>query len=57
MSIILSRKGEILQAPVLTQEQKDWAWEILTRGWAKSNHDVLKQLQETCSKAAQPQMQ
>ena len=57
MSIILSRKGEILQAPVLTQEQKDWAWEVLTRGWAKSNHDVLKQLQETCAQTVQPQIQ
>lgn len=52
MPIVISRKGEILQAPVLSQEQKDKAWETLTVGWAKSHPDVLKQLKED---AAAPQ--
>jgi len=54
MPIVISRKGEILQAPALSQDQKDKAWEALTRGWAKTHPDVLKQLKEEAitSKAA-----
>lgn len=49
MPIVMSRKGEILQVPVLSKEQKDRAWEVLTNGWAKANQDVLRQLKEEMS--------
>lgn len=45
MPIVMTRTGEILQAPVLTQEQKDKAWEVLTRCWAQAHPEVFRQLQ------------
>lgn len=45
MPIVITRSGEPLQLPVLTQEQKDAAWEAVIRAFAKANPDKLKELE------------
>lgn len=49
MPIVLSRSGEVLEAPVLTQEQKNMAWEKLTIDWARAHPEVFKQMKENLS--------
>lgn len=44
MPIVIARSGEILQAPVLTQEQKDRAWEAIIDGWGEAHPDQLREL-------------
>lgn len=45
MPIVISREtGEIIRAPVYTQEQKDRVWEYVVRSWAEANKAQLQAL-------------
>ena len=46
MPIVITRAGEALHLPVLTQQQKDAAWEAVIRAFAMANPDKLKELEE-----------
>lgn len=44
MPIVISRQTGAIKAPEYTQEQKDRAWEAITRAWANANKDRLRDL-------------
>ena len=52
MPIVISRKGKILEAPVLTPAQQEKGWEAITATWAKAHPDTLRQLLEKASAEA-----
>lgn len=42
MLIKIDRKqGKVISAPVLTQEQKDYAWEQIVEAWARKRPEEL----------------
>ena len=44
MPIIVSRKtGEVLSAPVLTQEQRDKLWEAIIRGHVRRHPEIFQE--------------
>ena len=43
MPIVVDRRtGKIISAPELTQEQKDFAWEMIIRNWIKLNPEKFR---------------
>lgn len=45
MPIVISRQtGAIISAPEYTQEQKDRAWEAVTKAWSEANKAQLQAL-------------
>lgn len=49
MPIVVNIETGAIKAPEYTKEQKDRAWEAVTKAWANANKDRLRSLSAECA--------